>query len=82
MNLRSNSFEGHVNYESEWGYFYDKDCEICKRKNECAKTCKHRNFCKLYILKTDEGIVKVKRMNVNAKLPVRGISESAGYDVW
>ena len=33
-NLRSNSFEGNVKYESEWGYLYDEDCQICKRKNE------------------------------------------------
>ena len=60
-NLRSNSFEGHVNYESEWGYLYDKDCEICKKKKECRKTCKHRNFCKLYVMRIEEDIVKVKR---------------------
>ena len=33
-------------------------------------------------MKTDEGIVKVKRMNVNAKLPIRGaVRGSAGYDL-
>ena len=32
MNLRSNSFEGHVKYDVEWGYLYHKDCELCKKK--------------------------------------------------
>ena len=31
-----------------------------------------KNLCKLYVIKSEEGIVKVKRMNVNARLPVRG----------
>ena len=32
-------------------------------------------------MKIDEGVVKIKRTNVNAKLPVRGTAGSAGYDL-
>ena len=32
-------------------------------------------------MKIEEGVVRVKRMNVNAKLPVRGTSGVAGYDL-
>ena len=81
MNLRSNSFEGRVKYDVEWGYLYDKDCELCKKKNECKPNCKHRTFCTLYVMKIDEGVVKIKRTNVNAKLPVGGTAGSAGYDL-
>ena len=72
---------GRVKYDTEWGYLYDNDCDICKKKNLDVKHCKHRNFCKLYVMRTEEGIVKVKRLNVNAKLPIRGTSGSAGYDL-
>ena len=80
MNLRANSSKGRVNYGTEWGYLYNNDCEICKSKNECTVPCKHRTVCKLYIIKTEEGIVRVKRLCKNAKLPVRGIVGAAGYD--
>ena len=80
-NLRSNSFEGNVKYESEWGYLYDKDCEICKLKNECIRNCKHENPCKVYLMRMEECVVRVRRMNVNAKLPVRGTARAVGYDL-
>ena len=57
------------------------DCELCKKQNDCKEICKHRSPCKLYVIKTEEGIVKVKRMNVNAKLPSRGTEGAAGYDL-
>ena len=65
----------------EWGYLYNDDYVICKRKNYNVKPCKHRQFCKLFVIKTDEGVVRVKRVNKNAKLPVRGTAGSAGYDL-
>ena len=59
-------------------YLYNDECKICKSTNEC----KHRQFCKLYVIKNDdEGIVKVKRTNVNAKMPVKGTTNSTGYDL-
>ena len=32
-------------------------------------------------MKTDQGIVKVKKLSNNAKLPVRGTTGAAGYDL-
>ena len=77
-NSRTNSFKEGVNYDTTWGYLYNDECKICKSTNEC----KHRQFSKLYVIKNDdEGIVKVKGTNVNAKLPVRGIAGSARHDL-
>ena len=73
VNLRSNSFEGGVNYDVEWGYLDDKDCELCEKRNECKQNCKHRNRCKLYVMKIDEGVVKIKRTNVNEKLDRKSV---------
>ena len=80
-NSRTNFAKGHVNYNVQWGYLYQNDCEICKRKNEDVQNCKHNSRCKLYVMKTDEGVVYVKRMTVNAKLPEKGMSRSVGYDL-
>ena len=62
---------------------YTNECKICKFKNECKAECKHHKFCKLYVIKNDEGdeVVKIKRMNVNARLPVRSSEGAAGYDL-
>ena len=80
-NLRTNFVKGDVKYEVQWGNLHNDDCEICKRKNRCKKNCKHRNACKLYVMNAEEGVVKIKRMNVNAILPVRGTAGAAGYDL-
>ena len=32
MNLRANSSKGCVKYDTEWGYLYNNDYEICKSK--------------------------------------------------
>ena len=55
------------------------ECKFCKTKNDC----KHRTACKLYTLVNEEGkdVVTIKRVNVNAKLPVRGTSGAAGDDL-
>ena len=66
VNLRTNFFKGDVKYDVEWGHLYNSDCQICKRKNECNGVCKHKNLCKLYVMKIDEGVVRIKRTNVNA----------------
>ena len=84
VNSRANSLkrrEKNVQYEEEWGYLYHTDCRFCKNKNECKENCKHRSLCKLFVMKTDEGVVRVKRMNVNAKLPSKGTKGAAGYDL-
>ena len=52
LNLRSNSQKGGEKVETEWGYLYNTDCDICKSKNICTRECKHRAFCKLYVIRT------------------------------
>ena len=39
--------------------------------------------CKLFVIKENEGeeVLKVKRVNSNAILPVRGTEGAAGYDL-
>ena len=76
QNLRTNSFKGREKWEVQWGYLYSTDCEICKIKNHCTKECKHRDLCKLFVMKVGEGLFWVRKMNANAKLPVRGTSGS------
>ena len=60
---------------------YNTDCDICKLKNICTKECKYRAVCKLYVIKAEEGVVKIRRLCKNAKLPVRGTPGSGGYDL-
>ena len=79
--MRTKFKKGHEKNDFEWGYLYDTDCQLCKSKNVNQKECKHRNPCKIYVIKNAEEILRVKRMNVNAKLPVRGSSGAAGYDL-
>ena len=81
VNLQTNSLKGDVNYDVKWGHLYSIGCQICKKKNQCKGICKHRNSCKLYVMNGEEGVIKMKRMNVNAKLPVRGTAGAAGYDL-
>ena len=57
------------------------NCQIGKSKNQCIKPCKHRNLCKLYVIKTEEGVVQMKRLCKNAKLPIRGTARAIGYDL-
>ena len=42
---------------------------------------KRKTFCKLFVIRTDEGVVKVKRLNKYARIPVKGTPEAAGYDL-
>ena len=42
---------------------YENNCKL----NENVNTdCKKNDFCKLFVIRTDEGVVKVKRLNNNA----------------
>ena len=66
VNLKINFVKGAVKYDVEWGHLYKSDFQICKRKNECNGVCKHKYLCKLYVMKIDEGVVRIKRTNVNA----------------
>ena len=78
--FEDNFFGGRVNYEVEWGYLCDNDCKICKLKNQCNRTCKHKTLCKLYAMKIDESVVRIKRICKSAKLPIRGTQGAAWYD--
>ena len=71
-------FKGHV----QWGYLYHNDCKLCKTKNECKDDCKHRSKCKLYSFLNEKGdeVLKVQRVNVNTKPPVRGTEGATGYE--
>ena len=62
------SFKGRA----KWGLLYNTTCNICKKLNSCRNHFKHIGPCKLYSIVNDEGeeVVTVKRINVNAKLPV------------
>ena len=51
------------------------------KKIESTTPCNHINHSKLYVMRMQEGIVKVKRVCKNAKLPVRGTAGAAGYDL-
>ena len=53
----------------------------CKLNANCNTDCKKNDSCKLFVIRTDEGVVKVKRLNNNARIPVKGTPEAAGYDL-
>ena len=57
-NSRTNSFKGDV----QWGFLYHNECKICNFENKCIDECKHHKFCKLYVIRNDEGdeVVKIK----------------------
>ena len=78
-NSWTNSFEERVSL----GHLYKDKCELCNLKRECKDFCKHRSRCKLYSIVNDKGeeVVKMKRINTNSKLPIRGTSGAAGYDL-
>ena len=79
--LRTKFSEGRAKYDVEWGHLYNKDWSICKKKILNVNECKHQNPCKIYVIKDEEGILRVRRMNVNAKMPARSSLGSAGYDL-
>ena len=53
----------------------------CKLKGHCNSNCNVADSCKLLVIRKDEGVVKIKRLSNNAKIPVRGTSEALGYDL-
>ena len=57
---------------------YDSGCNF---DEHCNIECKNTGHCKLFVIITDDGVVKVKKLNENARIPVRGIPEVAGYDL-
>ena len=74
INSRANLSKG-----GEWAFVNADDCKI---SNPCKNSCNEgRRSCKFYVMKTDQGIVKVKRLCNNARLPIRGTTGAAGYDL-
>ena len=74
INSRANLSEG-----GEWDFVNADDCKLL---TDCKNSCnEERRLCKLFVMKTDQGIVKVKRLCNNARLPVRGTTGAAGYDL-
>ena len=65
--------------EGEWAFVHKDNC---KSSDDCMMKCnKKEGVCKFFVMKTDQGIVRVKRLCNNAKLPVRGSTGAAGYDL-
>ena len=57
---------------------YENDC---KSNEFCNTDCKKKDSCKLFVIRMDEEVVKTKRLNNNARIPVRATPEAAGYDL-
>ena len=61
INSRAN-----LSKRGEWAFVNADDCKI---SNHCKNACNEgRRSCKFYVMKTDQGIVKVKRLCNNARL--------------
>ena len=43
----------------------------CKLNANCNTDFKKNESCKLFVIRTDERVVKVKRLKNNARIPVR-----------
>ena len=73
-NSRANLSKG-----GEWAFVHGDDCKL---PNDCNISYNNdRRACKLYVTKTDQGFVRVKKLCNNAKLPVRGSTGAAGYEL-
>ena len=63
----------------EWVFVHVDDYKL---SSHCKNSCNEEGrSCKLYVMKTDQGVVKVKRLCINARLPVRGTTSAAEYDL-
>ena len=56
---------------------YKTDYNFNKQHNiDCNKT----ENCELFAIRMDEGVVKVKKLNNNARAPLSGMLEGVDYD--
>lgn len=81
LNSKANSQkkgEKGQKYVQEWAFVRDTDCNL---KTSCKNECKKRKYCRIFVMKTDEGIVRIRKTCNNVKLPVRGSEGAAGYDL-
>ena len=53
----------------------------CKFNGNCKADCNKIVNCKLYVMRTNDGVVEVKRLSNNARIPVKRTPEAAGYDL-
>ena len=75
QNAKVNS-RANLKKEGEWAFVHDNECNL---PDDCTMKCnKKQGVCKLSVMKTDQGIVRVKRLCNNAKLPVKGSTGAAG----
>ena len=73
------NFRANFKQEGEWAFVHKDNC---KSSDDCTMKCnKKEGVCKLFVMKTDQGVVRVKRLYNNAKLPVGGSAGAAGYDL-
>ena len=74
INSRANLQKG-----GEWAFVNADDCKLL---TDCKNPCKEeRRICESYVMKPDQGVVKIKRLCNNARLPVKGTTGAAGYDL-
>ena len=78
QNEKTNS-RANLSKGGEWAFVQADDCKL---PTDCKNSYNEgRRSCKLYVMKTDQGIVKVKRLCNNARLLVTGTTGAAGYDL-
>ena len=78
---QNNKINSRANLEKrgEWAFVQAVDCKLL---TDCKNSYNEvRQICKLYVMKTAQGSVKVKRLCNNARLSVRGTTGAAGYDL-
>ena len=76
QNEQTNSRE-NLQKGGAWAFVRDDNCKL---SNDCNISCSDDGIaCKLYVMKTNQGIVRVKKLCNNPKLPVRGTTGAAGY---
>ena len=81
MNSTANPVKGKEKYEVELADLHTTGCGHCKNKIECTKECKHKSFCKIHVIRTKEGIARMRRLCKNDKLLVRGTECAAEYNL-
>ena len=64
--VKGNVFQGGKKTETMdecRALMYDTDCKF---DEHCNIECKDTGHCKLFVIRTDEGVVQVKRLDNNA----------------
>lgn len=64
--------------KGKWAFVHSNDCNS---KDYNKSECKKESHCKLFVIKIDEGVVRVKKLSNNTKLPIRGTTSVARFDL-